>query len=86
MRPAGGEHQPAQRAIGANAFALFTKNQRQWQAAPCRMPASAPSKAACDKAGFRPEQILPHDSYLISLGHPDPRRPSPSPGMPSWTR
>ena len=59
-------------AIGANAFALFTKNQRQWQAAPLSDATIRAFKAACDKAGFLPEQILPHDSYLINLGHPDP--------------
>ena len=59
-------------AIGANAFALFTKNQRQWQAAPLSQASIRAFKQACDKGGFRPEQILPHDSYLINLGHPDP--------------
>ncbi|MGL5975728.1 MAG: TIM barrel protein, partial [Aeromonas sobria] len=59
-------------AIGANAFALFTKNQRQWQAAPLSDATIRAFKAACDKAGFLPQQILPHDSYLINLGHPDP--------------
>ncbi|MGL5597450.1 MAG: deoxyribonuclease IV [Aeromonas sp.] len=59
-------------AIGANAFALFTKNQRQWQAAPLSDATIHAFKAACDKGGFLPEQILPHDSYLINLGHPDP--------------
>ena len=60
------------KAIGANAFALFTKNQRQWQAAPLSEASIRAFKAACEKEGFRPEQILPHDSYLINLGHPDP--------------
>ena len=59
-------------AIGANAFALFTKNQRQWQAAPLSEASIRAFKLACEKGGFRPEQILPHDSYLINLGHPDP--------------
>ena len=59
-------------AIGANAFALFTKNQRQWQAAPLSETSIRAFKLACEKGGFRPEQILPHDSYLINLGHPDP--------------
>jgi deoxyribonuclease-4 len=60
------------KAIGANAFALFTKNQRQWQAAPLSETSIRAFKLACEKGGFRPEQILPHDSYLINLGHPDP--------------
>lgn len=58
-------------ALGANAFALFTKNQRQW-AAPALTDARIRAfREACDEHGFRPEQILPHDSYLINLGHPD---------------
>ena len=27
-------------------------------------------KAACEKYHYGPGQILPHDSYLINLGHP----------------
>lgn len=60
------------KAIGANAFALFTKNQRQWQAAPLTAKSIDAFKSACEREGFGPGQILPHDSYLINLGHPDP--------------
>lgn len=57
--------------IGATAFALFTKNQRQW-IAPALTPAQIASfKEAMAEAGFSASQILPHDSYLINLGHPD---------------
>ena len=56
--------------IGATAFALFTKNQRQWRAAPLSDETIAEFKAACEKYQFGPGQILPHDSYLINLGHP----------------
>ena len=57
--------------IGATAFALFTKNQRQWIA-----PELTPSQITLfrdlmAKEGFSAGQILPHDSYLINLGHPD---------------
>ena len=58
-------------AIGANAFALFTKNQRQWVAKPLTAKSIAEFKANCEKYGFVPEAILPHDSYLINLGHPE---------------
>ncbi|WP_321282350.1 deoxyribonuclease IV [Marinifilum fragile] len=58
--------------IGAKAFALFTKNQRQWNAKPLTEKNIQEFKANCEKYGFGPEQILPHDSYLINLGHPDP--------------
>ena len=73
---AGGvENAPLQAtSIGAKAFALFTKNQRQWKA-PKLTPASIDAfRRNCDDGGFRPEHILPHDSYLINLGSPDPEK------------
>jgi deoxyribonuclease IV len=56
--------------IGAKAFALFTKNQRQWQSAPLTKENISKFRANCEKFGFLPAHILPHDSYLINLGHP----------------
>ncbi|MBS1206685.1 MAG: deoxyribonuclease [Proteobacteria bacterium] len=56
--------------IGATAFALFTKNQRQWRAAPLSTETIDEFKATCEKYHYTPAQILPHDSYLINLGHP----------------
>jgi deoxyribonuclease IV len=58
-------------AIGATAFALFTKNQKQWFAKPLTDENIENFKANCEKHGYTPEQILPHDSYLINLGHPE---------------
>ena len=57
--------------IGATAFALFTKNQRQWAAPPLSQAQIEAFKEACEKYGYSAEQILPHDSYLINLGHPE---------------
>jgi deoxyribonuclease-4 len=57
--------------IGANAFALFTKNQRQWMSSPLSKKSIETFKNNCEKFGFKPFQILPHDSYLINLGHPE---------------
>lgn len=57
--------------IGANAFALFTKNQRQWSSPPLSAKSIAAFEENCEKLGFLPEMILPHDSYLINLGHPE---------------
>lgn len=57
--------------IGANAFALFTKNQRQWTAKPLTQESIALFKENCEKFGFDSRYILPHDSYLINLGHPE---------------
>ena len=57
--------------IGATAFAFFTKNQRQWVAAPLTEESITLFKARCAEFGYTPKQILPHDSYLINLGSPD---------------
>ena len=57
--------------IGANAFALFTKNQRQWVSKPLTDESIHLFKENCRQYGFQPEFILPHDSYLINLGHPE---------------
>jgi deoxyribonuclease IV len=58
-------------AIGAKAFALFTKNQRQWQSAPLTKENISKFRQNCEKTGYLPGHILPHDSYLINLGHPE---------------
>ena len=58
------------RAIGASAFALFTKNQRQWSAPALAPDAIETFRSRCREDGYAPSQILPHDSYLINLGHP----------------
>lgn len=57
--------------IGANAFALFTKNQRQWKAPALKADTIAKFKRFCQVHQFSAEQILPHDSYLINLGCPE---------------
>lgn len=57
--------------IGASAFALFTKNQRQWVAKPLAATEITAFRKACDEFGYSAAQILPHDSYLINLGHPE---------------
>lgn len=59
------------KAIGATAFALFTKNQRQWLAPALTQEQCERFKQACAECGYAPHQILPHDSYLINLGHPE---------------
>ncbi|MDG6881880.1 Endonuclease 4 [Phocoenobacter uteri] len=70
---AGGVENAVLRAveIGANAFALFTKNQRQWKAAPLKKDSIEKFKRFCKVHNFSADQILPHDSYLINLGNPD---------------
>jgi len=58
-------------AIGAKAFALFTKNQRQWVAKPLETKTIDAFHVNLEKSGILPKHILPHDSYLINLGHPE---------------
>ena len=57
--------------IGAAAFALFTKNQRQWLAPTLTQEQITTFRNAMQSAGYTASQVLPHDSYLINLGHPD---------------
>lgn len=71
----GVENAPRNAAIlGASAFAMFTKNQRQWHSAPLTPETIATFKAECKQFAYTPKQILPHDSYLINLGNPDPKK------------
>lgn len=58
--------------IGADAFALFTKNQRQWVAKALTDDSINLFKGRVKESGLETRYILPHDSYLINLGHPDP--------------
>lgn len=69
----GGVDQAVIRAheLEATAFALFTKNQRQWKAAPLSAQTIDAFKSACARYNYSPAQILPHDSFLINLGHPE---------------
>lgn len=71
---AGGVEHTPERAheIGAKAFALFTKNQRQWEGPPLSEENIAGFKANCEKFGYSMNHVMPHDSYLINLGHPEP--------------
>ncbi|CDG97613.1 endonuclease IV, with intrinsic 3'-5' exonuclease activity [Xenorhabdus bovienii str. puntauvense] len=70
---AGGVDQAVIRAheLQATAFALFTKNQRQWHAPPLSADVIDKFRANCERYGYGSQQILPHDSYLINLGHPE---------------
>jgi deoxyribonuclease-4 len=70
----GVEHAPLNaRKIGAKAFALFTKNQRQWRAKPLREESIEAFRENLGRVGISPAHVLPHDSYLINLGHPEPQ-------------
>ncbi|WP_456322697.1 deoxyribonuclease IV [Hydrogenimonas sp.] len=60
--------------IGAKAFALFTKNQRQWKAKPLDGETIEKFKENLRASGIEPKHVLPHDSYLINLGHPEKQK------------
>jgi deoxyribonuclease-4 len=70
---AGGVENAPLRAmeIGAKAFAMFTKNQRQWRAKPLSKESIKAFKDNLELAEIEYKHILPHDSYLINLGHPE---------------
>ena len=57
--------------INAKAFGMFTKNQRQWYAKDISKETKKNFLKNCSDYGYKPEQILPHSSYLINLGHPE---------------
>jgi len=57
--------------IGAKAFAMFTKNQRQWVAKPLTQKSIDKFKENLELSGIQAKHILPHDSYLINLGNPE---------------
>lgn len=68
----GVQNTPARASeIGARAFALFTRSASRWKSKPVSDKAAAEFKAGCAELGFSPENILPHDSFLINLGAPD---------------
>ncbi|REL37658.1 deoxyribonuclease IV [Rhodohalobacter sp. SW132] len=70
---AGGVENAPVRAheIGATGFALFTKNQRQWKSKPLTEENITLFKERCSEYGYTMDAIIPHDSYLINLGHPE---------------
>lgn len=57
--------------IGANAFALFTRNQKTWVSKPLSTDEIHTFQQLLADRGFAPKYVLPHDSYLINLGNPE---------------
>ena len=67
----GGSNAPLNAAkIGADAFAMFVKNQRRWDAPPLSAEETIAFKDTLKQSGISAEHVLVHDSYLINLGHP----------------
>ena len=62
------------RAIGARSFALFTRNPSRWVSKAISDAEAEAFKRNCRECGYTPDMILPHDSYLINLGSPDPEK------------
>ncbi len=60
--------------IGAKAFGMFTKNQRQWVAKPLLRESIYEFQKRLEEVEIEPKHILPHDSYLINLAHPEPEK------------
>jgi len=73
---AGGVENAPLRAdkIGAKALALFTKNQRQWEGPPLTKENIEGFKKNCKELGYSMDYVMPHDSYLINLGHPEKKQ------------
>ncbi len=57
-------------SIGATAFAMFLKNQRQWVAKPFDEETVNIFKSEMQKYSYTADDVLAHDSYLINLGSP----------------
>ena len=58
--------------IGANALAIFTKNQRRWEAKPLTTQQCDAFRTELATSGIRPEHVVIHASYLINLATPAP--------------
>uniref|UniRef100_L7MAL2 Putative major apurinic/apyrimidinic endonuclease/3'-repair diesterase apn1 n=1 Tax=Rhipicephalus pulchellus TaxID=72859 RepID=L7MAL2_RHIPC len=74
MSVSGGLELAVSRAVsmGARSFGLFLRSQRQWAAKPLTQEAANRFRDACREHNFAPHQILPHGSYLLNCGSPDP--------------
>ena len=59
------------RKLGATGFGMFTKNQRQWNAKPLEEESIRKFRKNLEAGGYTADCVLPHDSYLINLGHPE---------------
>ncbi len=58
--------------IGATAFGVFTRNQRQWSSKPLSQENIDAFKRNMSEHGFSADHVLPHGSYLINVGSADP--------------
>ncbi|MDO9548769.1 MAG: deoxyribonuclease IV [Candidatus Marinimicrobia bacterium] len=69
----GVENAPMRAAkLGCDSFQVFTANQMQWRAAPISDDSRDVYLSELKKNNF--ENVISHDSYLINLGSPDPKK------------
>lgn len=57
--------------LGATGFAIFTKNQRIWNAPPLKSEDADLFKTEMNIQGFKAEAVLPHAGYLINPATPE---------------
>lgn len=69
----GGVEKVLERAhnLKATAISFFVKNQLRWVSPPLKHVSIIKFKEKCLKYKYNSNQILPHASYLINLGHPN---------------
>ena len=58
-------------AIGAKAFGMFLRSQRQWVSKPLEDKTAEMFREACVQGNFLPHAILPHGIYLMNCGSPE---------------
>ena len=61
-------------SIKASGFAIFTRNQRRWEAQSLSDASIKLFRERMDEYGYTADQVLPHNSYLINLAQPDPQK------------
>lgn len=57
--------------LGATGFAIFTKNQKVWQAKALEENSAEAFKANLERFAMSPSCVLPHAGYLINPATPD---------------
>ncbi|GMR36401.1 hypothetical protein PMAYCL1PPCAC_06596, partial [Pristionchus mayeri] len=62
------------RSIGCHSFALFVRNQRQWNSKPMEESVVQEWNRTIEDTGFPLHMILPHGSYLLNPGSPDAQK------------
>ncbi|XP_043198870.1 probable endonuclease 4 isoform X3 [Amphibalanus amphitrite] len=64
--------------IGARSFALFLASQRTWNRKPLSEEDAVRFREAMQNYGYSGDLVVPHGSYLMNLGSPEPETRSKS--------